>query len=169
MHRPGLGSPNADREWTLKNTNKSIAKEARQREKKQEAPSVRCPKCFLEISRAKWTQAGSCCPYCGAKFKRPSRTVIQTDGTLKEVKERNPRRKAFDDPQKWWTDKLKSFTTAGRNYAQLARHCHDTTGRWPEKLGVHPTCEYGQVHMKLADLFPEFDFSRHNRMNAKSE
>ncbi len=77
-----FGSLNADREWFLDLTaNMATGMRQERIREKQELEPMRCPKC------ARILVAGRClgCGYeCVGKAK--SRPVIQSDGTLKEVK-----------------------------------------------------------------------------------
>lgn len=103
FYREGLGSPNADRLWLLGDTNQSIIKRAsKERAEGKEKPSVSCPKCSREISRAVWQKAGSKCPVCGAQFARSHRRVFQTDGTLKKVRDKSLVKSSVNEAQKAW-------------------------------------------------------------------
>ena len=84
--RPGLGSPNADREWTLDATNQSRAKAAKAAlESGEEKPPVNCPRCARPINWKHWASNGNKCPWCGNQFKRSTRWVQQTNGTLMKL------------------------------------------------------------------------------------
>lgn len=74
-------SLNADRVWSLDDTDRSIQEKhyADLRGKKKPEPIV-CPKC------SKVRPSGRVCPKCGHIEAGRRRRVIQTDGTLREVK-----------------------------------------------------------------------------------
>ncbi len=124
--RPGLGSPNADREWTLNNTNSSIRKEAQARmEKGKDDQPKGCPKCHNVVSFGFWEKTGGKCPNCGFKFTHSVRCVFQTDGQLREIKGNavKVKNRAGADAQKEW-DKVyfpssKSKNPVGSTFNQL--------------------------------------------------
>ena len=100
--RPGLGSPNATREWDLNDTNKTIS--ARVKKQRQfpddfdkdgtNQEPARCTKCGQVL---KPSTSGYNCP-CGHQFKRSQRMVIQLDGTLKRQQGRAiPKKSKRDD------------------------------------------------------------------------
>jgi superfamily II DNA or RNA helicase len=77
--QPGLGSPNEDRGWCLDDTIRSIRTKARKRRESaldEETEPFLCPKC----NRA-WRILPNKC-ICGNIFKRSSRRIFQSDGTL---------------------------------------------------------------------------------------
>jgi hypothetical protein len=155
--RAGLGSPNQDREWTLAGTNKSIVDRAKSEQKKSgEEPSVRCPGCCLEIARSNWIAAGNQCPICGHTFQKTSRMVLQSDGSLRKVVRKQPK-KGPSDPQKLWTSSLYQFGSSGKRYSQVSRFFKNRTGQWPNEAGVVPVCKTGQVHMLIEDIWPEYN------------
>ncbi len=93
------GSLNADREWDLTYTGPIMSglRIDRMRAKVEKEP-VRCPKCSMILTRR-------CCP-CGWELTwKPSRPVVQSDGTLIELEGEiyRPRRtyKAKNGPEKW--------------------------------------------------------------------
>ena len=155
--RPGLGSPNADRDWSLSDTNKSIVDLARkQRSKTGEDTSVRCPYCHLEIARGKWIAAGNQCPICHRKFRQASRIIFQTDGELKLVKESKPQ-KGPSDPQKLWTKTLYQFGSSEKRYSQAAAYFRSQTGKYPDEAQVTPICRKGQRQMLVEDIWHHFN------------
>lgn len=74
-------SLNADRVWSLEDTEKSLKEKHDEtyRTKAEQEPLV-CPKCSAVRKR------GAVCPNCGFAYKGRKRMVIQTDGTLREVR-----------------------------------------------------------------------------------
>lgn len=74
-------SLNADRYWSLEDTEKSIKEKHDEKYRtKQEAQPIVCPQC------SKVRSHGVECPACKFVAKGHRRMVIQTDGTLKEVR-----------------------------------------------------------------------------------
>jgi len=84
-HRPGFGSLNDDRAWSLGDTNNSLHKASKERREKGDPADpepLRCPRCSaLNRPGKAFSDAG--CWNCGFEYKRSVRLVIQTDGTLK--------------------------------------------------------------------------------------
>lgn len=76
------GSLNEDREWSLDDTERSLAdgrKKALQAGKEKEP--ITCPSCH------KVRESGATCPSCGFAYRGSRRIVVQTDGSLVEVDE----------------------------------------------------------------------------------
>lgn len=82
-HRPGLGSPNQDREWKLEDTNGSISKEEKKsfedRPANEDREPARCPNCS-RVLKVQVRDGYKC--VCGHVFKKSVRMVIQLDGKL---------------------------------------------------------------------------------------
>lgn len=74
-------SLNADREWSLDDTERKIANKHEElyRTKAEPEPIV-CPKC------SKVRAGGATCPKCGFAYRGKVRRVIQHDGSLREVR-----------------------------------------------------------------------------------
>lgn len=110
------GSPNADREWILGETDKQIAdKRKAAMENKTEREPVICPKCMTVRAD------GAVCPKCGFAYKGKRRIVIQTDGTLKEVYgDIFKPRKVSTDPEahKSWKECYYRCKNAGKTFSQ---------------------------------------------------
>lgn len=133
FYREGLGSPNADRLWLLGDTNQSIVKRAKEeRAKGEEKPSVSCPGCHREISRAVWQKNGSKCPLCGSQFKTSHRKVFQTDGTLKKVRDKSLVKSVVNEAQKAWDSMFfrtrQSQSDKALNFNQLKAWFERETG-----------------------------------------
>lgn len=80
FHRPSLGSPNADRIWTLGWDAARYAQEHRQRlEQKKDSEPIVCPKCGAVRMK------GPTCVSCGHTSDIKGRMVVQTDGSLRFV------------------------------------------------------------------------------------
>lgn len=78
-HRPGFGSLNDNREWSLDDTDVSIARKVqKEREQGKASEPICCPVCH-GIRRT-----GDTCPYCGHQHKKSVRCVIQSNGVLKK-------------------------------------------------------------------------------------
>jgi DNA repair protein RadD len=78
-HWHRLGSVNADRQWFLGCTETILAARHAEafREKRVSEP-IRCARC------GQIRATGAVCPACGHEMKKPTRMVVQVDGTLKE-------------------------------------------------------------------------------------
>lgn len=93
--RPGLGSPNQDRKWDLNDTNKSIAKKAKQKLETREAGEkepARCPQCSRVLGPVRPKHDFKC--ICGHVFKMSQRRIIQKNGDLSLQKGSVIKRKA---------------------------------------------------------------------------
>jgi DNA repair protein RadD len=91
------GDINADRTWTLDDTNKSIARERKKALEAGEPEQLRCPQC----SAIRWPQDDSCWE-CGHVHKQNSRMVVQTDGSLVKVRGRVVKKKRPKTPCDHW-------------------------------------------------------------------
>jgi DNA repair protein RadD len=110
-------SLNADRDWNLSDTEKSIAGErAEQFRTKAKAEPIVCPFCF------KVRNGGVKCPKCGKVCKGHKRMVIQTDGKLVPVYGDiyQPRRDAAPTPELHaaWKACVFRMRNTGRTFAQ---------------------------------------------------
>ena len=171
LHRPGLGSPNMDRDWTLETTNKSMIAESKKEQQQTDEPaSVSCPSCCLEISRIKWRDAGSECPECGYSFSKTFRMVFQTSGKLQKVPDKKPGKKSKlpEDLQKAWIQCLNSFASSGKRYNQMSAYFQSQTGIYPNKTSVTPQAEWSQREMLVCDLWPEYDRREANKKRRAS-
>lgn len=78
FHKPGFGSLNDDREWSLDDTDVSIAQwHHKQRQKGEESEPIVCPRCHAV------RRMGPRCLVCGHEHTKSVRCVIQSDGSLK--------------------------------------------------------------------------------------
>jgi superfamily II DNA or RNA helicase len=111
--RPGLGSPNLDRDWILSETTRELV-ERKEREREDgvgngvnDAP-VACPICHKVTSRLNYDRGGSRCMHCGHHFGDPRIRVFMADGQLKLMKIETGRlgsgqtSATVGDPQKLW-------------------------------------------------------------------
>lgn len=75
------GSPNADREWDMSMTAKDIDEmHAQKKRDKTEPEPIHCPKCSgIRLKGPK-------CPHCGFECTTRCRSIIQTDGTMREMR-----------------------------------------------------------------------------------
>lgn len=111
------GSPNADREWLLEDTDKSIAEKRINalREKKLPEPFA-CPKC------TKVRESGAVCPSCGFAYRGKLRQVIQTDGTLRTQTTDIYRKREIVPPSpeahKIWKQCVYACRNSGKTFAQ---------------------------------------------------
>lgn len=135
-------SLNVDREWSLDDTEKSL-KEKRQsslREKKSEEPVV-CPRC------AKVRPSGPRCPSCGHAYEGRKRFVIQTDGTLKEVRgDIYKPRKVNNSPEshKKWKQCVYRCKATGKTFTQAR-------GLFLRETGTVPGADFPMVPKNASD------------------
>jgi DNA repair protein RadD len=74
------GNPDADRTWSLDDTDSEIARRRREAcEAGTEIQPLRCPECGAV------RESGCVCPQCGARHMQSVRVVRQTDGRLVEM------------------------------------------------------------------------------------
>lgn len=120
-HRPGLGSPNQDRDWKLTDTNKSIAKTQRDAFSKHpdepgaEKEPVRCSKCSRPLTSR--TDEDYTC-VCGNRFVKSQRRVIQLDGTLEKKIGNATKRKPRKDDTFFYRSAIFMAIHSGKTVAQ---------------------------------------------------
>lgn len=109
------GSPNADREWSLEDTDKSIAKKVReQREKGEAQEPICCPKC------GGIRKAGPECPFCGHQHSKSVRMVRMVNGELKKMTGPTVKPKKQKHPdQKGWDSCLYAAARSNRTLEQV--------------------------------------------------
>lgn len=119
-HRPGLGSPNQDRQWTLDDTNGSISKAEKanweDREPNESKEPARCPQCS-RVLKAKVREGFQCC--CGYKFQRSVRMVIQLDGTLERKVGSVTKRKSPKDDTYFFRSAIFAGVHSGKTVGQV--------------------------------------------------
>lgn len=124
------GSLNADREWSLEDTEQSIAAERmHQMREKAEPEPVPCPEC------GKVNPPSPVCRACGFSYRGKQRFVIQTDGELRLVRGDivQPRKKS-DRPEdhKAWLSCYYRCKNSGKTFSQAAAlFARENGGRWP--------------------------------------
>lgn len=121
--KPGLGSPNQDREWKMEDTNGAIVKtvkEAREfpddfdkKEEKQEG--ARCPKCNMILKHR--PSEGFVCK-CGHTFKRSQRMIIERDGKLVRRIGRATKKKPVRDDTYFYRKAVFQAANSGRTVGQ---------------------------------------------------
>ena len=133
------GSLNADRQWDLDSNDRIICQERleRIREKKDPEP-IHCPKC--NAIRA----VGPKCNQCGYQSTAKTRPVLQSDGSLKEMKNDTFReRRRLSKSEKVVSDwcgrihgvrKSKKDSVKTMTFAQVqARFAQDNNWQYPPK------------------------------------
>lgn len=138
-HRPGLGSPNQDRDWKLEDTNGSISKAEKanfeERDANVDKEPARCPACS-RVLKAKVTDGYRCC--CGHEFKKSVRMVIQLDGTLERKIGSVTKRKAPKDDTYFFRTAIfagvKSGMTVGQVFGFAMNNKRKATGDQDAKL-----------------------------------
>lgn len=125
------GSPNADRDWQsvwgVSDYNISKRREERLQRKEEPEPIV-CPKCGAVRGK------GAECYKCGFRQEKKSRTVIQRDGTLKEMtgdifQERV--RKMKPDTERIWEQCYYRMKHCGRTFRQAEGLFFYENHYWP--------------------------------------
>lgn len=122
-------SLNIDREWSLQDTSKSRERENRERQEgSEEEQDMCCPNCKRLVKRADWAIA-NCCPFCGHKFKRSVREVLETGGKLKKVSGPavNVKRRYTDVQREWnnvYFPSKNSEAPRNSNFKTLAARFH---------------------------------------------
>ncbi|MGZ0172946.1 MAG: DEAD/DEAH box helicase [Planctomycetales bacterium] len=149
------GWPTMDREWSLA-TDSTVESRQKQDQSPKERPERFCPRCT-----AVW-QKGKKCPSCGYAKSVKGRSATMADGTLIAVtpKAAKKARKPPGDPQKDWTRILYQFGSSNCRYSQAATVFKNKHGKYPDEAGVSPVCDYGEVHMKIGDLWSRFNRKR---------
>lgn len=129
------GSPNADRIWTLDDTDLAIAQASRQaRQEGAETEAIRCPQCGGIRGR------GPECPHCGHRHTVSVRVVRTIDGKLKRMTGPTIRkRKQVSPEQRIWSGCLFAGARSGRTLAQAARiFWSKTDGLYVQDANVTP-------------------------------
>lgn len=146
------GSINADREWSLGQTAISVGQERidKLREKKEPEP-IHCPKC------AAIRLSGPICPQCNYASNARSRVVIQTDGSLREMRgDIIKPRKVSQTPQTerdWEGSYWQAYhSKKGMTFSQARGFFFHKHGYWPpENLPLMPKSS-GDWHRKVKDV-----------------
>ena len=154
LHRAGLGHPNDDRLWSLHDTNKSIVEASKKaRENGEEDASVRCPSCAREVTKELWKASGYACPHCGESFRKDTRQVIQTDGTLRLVESKDKAAKCQTFQQTWEEIRGQCYWSGDSCGAAYARF-RQKTGITPQAAGVKPLFSYEQRKLAVNAVEP---------------
>ena len=166
-HRPGLGSPNQDREWKLEDTNKTIAKAEKQfREQRgpdEEREPARCPQCSRILAYR--PGEGFRC-VCGHVFRRSVRMVIQLSGKLERKVGATIKRKLPKGDTDFYRAALfaaaNSGRTVGQAYGIACAKKKGTISRAQCDIWI-PEKASSQWHMRAADVYPWAAHRRHQR------
>ena len=131
------GSMNADREWTLGQTNyRTVGERLEQMREEKIVQPITCPEC------GKVRASGPSCPACGHRSTKKSRLVVQVDGSLRPVEGAimPPRRiKVKPDTQKLWESMYYRMKRCGRTFRQAeALFCHENHYWPPRDLKMMP-------------------------------
>lgn len=118
------GSPNDDRRWDLKDTDRSIAK-ARKKKSKDEGPYL-CPQCGA-VRHAIPGFYGRC-PICGYERKPVYRVVRQTNGKLVYQNAKPQNKKA--DLTTLWRSCIYAASNSGMTAGQCVAMYKTRSGRW---------------------------------------
>lgn len=145
------GSPNADREWDLNDTDKSISeKKRKQREQGEDPEPICCPKC------GGVRKIGPTCPFCGHEHVKSCRYVRMTDGTLKKMLGPVVKKKAPKDPdQEAWKQALYAAARSNRTLDQARGIFKKNTGRYvPLGLQNMPPEGSQDWNRRAGDVYP---------------
>lgn len=145
------GSPNEDVDWSLDDTNKSLAKQRQKTlQKGDKEEGVRCPQCGGVRA------AGPKCPHCGYEHTRSVRMVRMESGELVAMNGPVvPIKKKKSPEQQKWTECLFRCAATGRTFAQAKGLYEHETGRiLPENAtprpDIHDWCR------RVGDLYPRY-------------
>ncbi len=144
------GSPNADRLWSLEDTDLSIAKKV-QAERRQGGAKepIRCPQCGGE------RLAGPKCPHCGHEHQKSVRMVRMTSGKLTRVTGNMVKvKRPGGDDQRIWMSCLYAAAARNQTVSQAAGNFHRKTGRWPHGLGNVPSHTDPEWALKAVEVYP---------------
>lgn len=133
------GSPNQDRDWKdlFHKTERQLYKEERERQKKpkEDDKPIICPNC------GRVRASGDRCPEppfgCGHECKERQRIVVQADGTLRDINEREMTRskpKEISDVQRRWDSLYWGQVKYGKTnvkFSQLRIFYHYKYKEWP--------------------------------------
>ena len=138
------GSPNMDREWTLDDTDVSLAKERKQKvERGLEPEGIVCPQCRGV------RKAGPVCPFCGHQHQRSVRLIRMTNGELRK-QIGSVVKKSSDS--KIWTGCLFAAGMRGMTLAQAAGMYRQKTGHnLPQDK--HPE-DRSAWSLRVRDVYP---------------
>lgn len=153
------GSPDADREWSLKDTDASIAKKHKAGCQDPDGPPqpIRCPQC------SGVRQSGPECPWCGHKHKMSVRVVRTVQGTLEKMVgnaiKRKPKETEHGNDIKTWRGCLYKCgrSKKGMTFRQAQWLFKGIRGQWPP-AGLPDMPAHGSVDWdrKVADVCPQY-------------
>jgi DNA repair protein RadD len=143
------GSINADREWSLGETNNQVVSNRIEKLRQHKEPEpIHCPKCHaIRLS-------GAVCK-CGYAAKSKSRVVVQVDGTLREyhgdiIKPRKTSLKS--DTQRLWEAMYFRMKRANRTFRQAEGLFFHENRYWPPRdLPLMPKND-GDWSRKVSDV-----------------
>jgi superfamily II DNA or RNA helicase len=149
FHRHGF--PDEDRDWSLDDTDKSIAKEQRKAlELGKKREPICCPACsYVRMS-------GPSCPACGHQHEKSCRNVRTVDGKLVKMHGQSVKVKQQKSPdEKAWTQALFQCANSGKTVAQASHLFHKQTNSWPSSsLPYVPEKGSNDWGRKVADVYP---------------
>jgi DNA repair protein RadD len=153
------GSPNFDRQWSLDDTNTSIAAERKppandpgDNEGPKDSEPICCPRCNgIRIGGVK-------CPHCGYESARGVRLIKKENGELVDMcKPPPPQKSRFE---KTWASVLFRCGSTGKTFSQAAWLYHKETGQWAQSTpGCWPKPSPGSDDWsrKIADIYPKYN------------
>lgn len=155
------GSPNADREWELGCTNKSIAEGRASRIAKSDSPQdlegICCPKCSV------WRQHGPRCPGCGHSHKLSVRSVQMVSGELKLMRGMVNKIKSkgkAKTPDKIWSSVLWGSARVNRSVSSAVAIYRQRCAKEGVYCDVNrlkfapPSATSPEYHRSVCDVYP---------------
>lgn len=145
------GAPDMDRDWSLEDTDKSIAKEQKKAVEagKQREP-ICCPAChYVRMS-------GPHCPACGHQHEKSVRQVRTVDGKLVKMTGQVVKvKKPVSGAERAWSQALFQAGASGKTMAQASHLFHSATGEWPSSsLKYVPPKGSNDWNRKVRDVYP---------------
>lgn len=146
------GSPNADRDWRLSDTDRQLARRLLRSRQRGEGPAegICCPKC--QGVRG----GGPKCPHCGHEHVRSVRMVRMTDGQLKKMQGPTVKRRKLDsDDERLWTSCLYAAAHSGHTLGQARGRFAQRAGKpLPDHLPHVPAAGSLDWDRRALDVYP---------------
>jgi superfamily II DNA or RNA helicase len=146
------GSLNSDREWDLGYNDRIMSglREKKLREKKEPEP-ICCPQCFALRFQ------GKTCPQCGYQHAGRVRSVLQKDGTLKEMKGDIYRRRrtisSSEGLQKEWASRIRAIRKSRKDTVRNMTFAQAEVAFARDHNWQYPPHDWPEMPVKEADWF----------------
>lgn len=155
------GSLNDDMEWTLENTDQTIATKKRKSVTEGgEKEPVCCPECSRILRPSDYMSGG--CLKCGHKFKQSQRMVVQVNGELKLMRGAVRKKKKPVDNERVWNGCFWQAVNAHKDFTlrQIAKwfygqaHSKGVRGHPPYGAWNCPAMESADWERYVRDVYP---------------